>query len=1150
MEKKVAIILVNYNAQQYMDEFLGSVYLQDYSNIEIVLVDNMSTDSSIAWLKDNASSVRVIELQENVGFGEGCNIGMRYAIEELGAEYVLLLNIDTVLQPNLISELQRYADENTVVTSRIYCGDKKGALEPWYAGGEIDRSTAQINQLLYPVPESEVYEVGFISGCCMMLHKKVIDKIGYFDRQFFLYYEDTDYCVRLQNAGIAMKYITTTSLWHKVGGSSLGGSEASCSTQYYVTRNRLLFAEKYSWLFLEGNLSILRKILEERAFFDGMDNAKHRFYVQTAIADHLKGHYGKGYYGRALLEKGYYMANGFYEKEDGGEQYWYWASERCATVYLANPRRQSGVYKVSFELSPAIEGNKQMLEVAINGKDRAEYSMPGHVEFAVPISGEGVVRLDLTFWGTEKTDIVDGNKRTLYYQLLNLIVMDSSMDYCVLGETYPQEQDENDFWQWSASKVCKIYVVNRTLQSKAYVFKSAIENVDGNKYGLQIYNQGKLLTSIKTMAECCVPIELSPNGIYELELRCEAPVVFDYGRRVCFKLKNIVFKEAEEELYWGECFLPEEHGEGNSWRWATERQGIIRAVNAGESFVWKYLNFKVLPFKQELQGEIHIYQNGVDVTEHCERDGNVRMLIGLPPMKLLELGITAEWPVVKDGERDICFCVSDMVLENFDKDIFYGSTFGALESDGISTWSWNRGQSGNLIVPNRQDTPMRCVLELEVLPYNEADELDRGTVEIGEVSKKIEFGKRKKFLLEIAPHECISLKLNTALPIYEVLGQEYCFQVRNVSLEILQSGLYFDEGFYSKESDGKSYWCWCSENRGKIQIANMEDTPKWKYIGFKVSPFTQGMTGGIHVYQKGRDMTKHCVWDGDVKLLAEISPMELVELDVTAEWPVVRDGERNICFCISDIVLEDYERDIFYGSTFGIPESDGINSWSWNRSQSGNIAVLNRKDVPSQCILELEMLSYSEEDAPKEGIIEIGGVSKKIELGKRKSFYMGLPPHECVTVTFNAALPIYEECGQNYCFQLRNVKLEALPSGLYFDDEFYVEESDGKNSWRWCAESHGKLYIVNAKSTDTLKEMSFTLMVPDGQNAEFEVWHEQKQLLQGICGREYCVQITGKPHNMEEVEIICHVDKKCISGRALGFGIYNVVVSDENKEFQ
>lgn len=524
MEKKVTIILVNYNAQQYMSEFFQSVYLQDYSNIEIVLVDNTSTDSSVAWLKENAPKVHLIEMRENVGFGEGCNIGMRYAIEELETEYVLLLNIDTVILPNLVAELQKYADENTVTTAYTYCGVKGAALEPWYAGGEIDRSTAQINQILYAMPESDAYEVGFISGCCMMLHKKVIDRIGYFDSQYFLYYEDTDYCVRMQNAGIVMKYITTTSLWHKVGGSSLGGSEASCSTQYYVTRNRLLFADKYSQMFQKGNLSILRKILEERAFFDGIDNAKHRFYVQTAIADHLKGYYGKGYYGRTLLEKGYYVANGFYEREESGDDYWYWASERCATVYLANHRRQSGVYLVSFDLAPAVAGKKQALEVVINGKDRAEYAMPGHVEFEVPIGGESVIRLDLIFHGTEKMDMVDGNKRILYYQLLNLCSIENDMYYCVLGKTYPSEQEGNDSWQWTASKACKIYVVNRELEREVYVFSAAIESVDGNKYGLQIYNQGVLLASLTTMEEVCIPIALSANEIYELELRCEAPL--------------------------------------------------------------------------------------------------------------------------------------------------------------------------------------------------------------------------------------------------------------------------------------------------------------------------------------------------------------------------------------------------------------------------------------------------------------------------------------------------------------------------------------------------------------------------------------------------------------------------------------------------
>lgn len=903
MEKKVAIILVNYNAQQYMDEFLGSIYLQDYSNIEVVLVDNASTDSSIPWLKENAPKVRLIEMQENVGFGEGCNIGMRYAIEELGAEYVLLLNIDTVIQPNLVSELQRYADDGTVTTAQIYCGEKGAALEPWYAGGEIDRNTAQANQILYPMPESEVYEVGFISGCCMMLHKKVIDKIGYFDSQFYLYYEDADYCVRMQNAGIAMKYITTTSLWHKVGGSSLGGSEASCSTQYYVTRNRLLFADKYSQMFEQGNLYILRKILEERAFFDGIDNAKHRFYVQTAIADYLKGYYEKGYYGRALLEKGYYVANGFYEKEECGDEYWYWASERCATVYLANHRKKSGVYMVSFDLAPAVAGEKQALEVVINGKDRAEYVMPGHVEFTVPIGGESIVRLDLIFQGTERTDVVDDNKRTLFYQLLDLSVIECGMAYCVLGKTYPKEQDENDFWWWSAGKDCKIYIVNREQQRKIYVFKAAIESVDGNKYGLQIYYQGKILASIRTMEECCIPISLDCNEIYELQLKCEAPIVFDYGRRVCFKLKNIVFKEVEEELYWNECFLQEE----------------------------------------------------------CE---------------------------------------------------------------------------------------------------------------------------------------------------------------------------------------GENSWRWCSDSHGTIQVANIDDFYKWMYIRFKVLPFDQALIGGIHIYQNGVDVTENCEWKGNVKILADFSPLELLELGVTTEWPIIRDGERNICFGISDIVVEDFDKDIFYGNTFGVLESDGINTWSWNMGEFGNMTVLNRQDTPVQCALELEILPYSEGEEIKEGIIGIGELTKKIEFGKGKRFFLGMASHECISITFNTVLPIYELGGQSYCFQVRNVNLEKLQSGLHFDDGFYVEESDENNYWRWCSEERGKLYIVNTENTEVLKDIYFTLMVPEGQETEFEMWHEQKQLLQGFCGRKYSAQIACKAQNIEEVEIICHADKKYIDGRALGFGICNMRLSD------
>lgn len=1025
MENKVAIILVNYNAQQYMDEFLRSVYLQDCSDIEVVLVDNASTDSSIAWLKENAPRVHLIEMQENVGFGEGCNIGMRYAVEKLGAEYVLLLNIDTVIQPNLVSELRKYADENTVTTAQIYCGEKEAVLEPWYAGGAIDRKTAQTNQILYPMPEAEVYEVEFISGCCMMLHREVIDKIGYFDSQFFLYYEDTDYCMRMQNAGIGMKYVTTTSLWHKVGGSSLGGSETSCSTQYYVVRNRLLFADKYPQIFQNGNLTILREILEERAFFDGVDNEKHRFYVQTAIADYLKGHYEKGYYGKALLEKGYYIANGFYEKEESGDEYWYWANERCATVYLANPRKRSGIYMVSFDVAPAAEGQEQQLEVTVGGMSRVKYVMPGHVEFAVPICGESVVRLDLMFHGTEKSDTVDGNKRTLFYQLLNLNAAESGMDYCVMGEMYSEEREGRDSWQWSAGKACKVYLVNRELRRRVYEFGAALESVDGNQYGLQIYAQGKKFVSIRTMEECCIPIALETNEIYELELRCEAPIVLDYGRKVCFKLKNIVFSEANRKMYWSECFLPEECEEENSWRWATERQGAVRFVNQSDETELKKVSYTVIPYSEETLEEFSVSLNGNFVKCGIPMEEQ-RLIIKAMPKSVTELLLATEYKVSAESDRTICF------------------------------------------------------------------------------------------------------------------------RIQNLTVEDLTERFIPDVNCYPLEENGTNKWCWCCDNHGTVQIANTARFSKWLCIGFKVLPFGQGATGGARVYQNREDVTEHCEQDGDVRLLVSLPPKGLMELEVSTKWPVVKDGGRNICFCISHIVIEDFDGDIFYGNTFRALESDGVNTWLWNKGKTGNMTVINSRDAFAQCLLELEVIPYGETET-EEGVIGFYASAKEIEFGKRNRLFLSIAPHECAPITFNTALPIYQLDGQDYCFQVRNVGLEILQSGLYFEDSFYAEERDGENYWRWCSENHGKLYIVNDESSEGNKVLHFIIVDLEGRGAEFEVWHGQKQLLRGVCGQSYSMQLVTRAHNIEELEIRCHADKKHIDGRALGFGVWDMKIEDASE---
>lgn len=130
-----------------------------------------------------------------------------------------------------------------------------------------------------------------------------------------------------------MKYISSTSLWHKVGGSSVGENETSCSTQYYVTRNRLLFADEQAEFFRRSNLSVIKSILRERAFFDGKQNEKYQLYVQTAFLDYFKGYFGEGYYGKRLIKEHFYLPNDFYEIEEDGLNKWFWSKNQKRESY-------------------------------------------------------------------------------------------------------------------------------------------------------------------------------------------------------------------------------------------------------------------------------------------------------------------------------------------------------------------------------------------------------------------------------------------------------------------------------------------------------------------------------------------------------------------------------------------------------------------------------------------------------------------------------------------------------------------------------------------------------------------------------------------------------------------------------------------------
>lgn len=295
---KVFIIILNWNRKKDTLECLTSIFNLQCTiyNSEIVVVDNGSTDGSQEVIKKNFPKVVLIENKENLGFAEGNNVGIRHALKE-GADYILLLNNDTLIDKNLVTELLRVMEKNRaigIVGPKIYFAPgfefHKGRYSQeelgkviWYAGGIIDwqnvyashRGVDEVDRGQYDKME----ETDFVSGCTMMVRREVFDKIGLLDSQYFLYYEDSDFCQRAQRAGFKIFYTPKAFLWHKNAASSKPGSKIH---QYYQTRNRLLFGLKYGKI--RAKIALLRE-----SFMFLVKNGTRR----KAIMDFYLGRFGR-----------------------------------------------------------------------------------------------------------------------------------------------------------------------------------------------------------------------------------------------------------------------------------------------------------------------------------------------------------------------------------------------------------------------------------------------------------------------------------------------------------------------------------------------------------------------------------------------------------------------------------------------------------------------------------------------------------------------------------------------------------------------------------------------------------------------------------------------------------------------------------------
>lgn len=230
---QVGIVILNWNGWQDTVECLDSLRGLTYSNYEVIVVDNASTNDSVAQIKERFPGIKIIESPENGGFSKGNNLGIR-AFMEAGADFIWLLNNDTTVSTLALSELVRAARQNPhlgIVGSVLYEYDQPGVIQAW-GGGKFRPFLATTSHY----KKSKVI-VDHIIGASMFIRREVAEQIGILDERFFFFMEDTEYSLRARQAGWLLGVAEQSRVYHK-GGSSLKSNPSDSknlkSDSFYV----------------------------------------------------------------------------------------------------------------------------------------------------------------------------------------------------------------------------------------------------------------------------------------------------------------------------------------------------------------------------------------------------------------------------------------------------------------------------------------------------------------------------------------------------------------------------------------------------------------------------------------------------------------------------------------------------------------------------------------------------------------------------------------------------------------------------------------------------------------------------------------------------------------------------------------------------
>ena len=240
----VWIIVLNWNRPRDTIECISSLRELEYPAYRILIVDNGSTDDSVEQFR-GLPDVNLLTNEVNLGFAEGNNRGIDYALRR-DADYILLLNNDTTVSSTLLDEMVYVAESDRhigIVGPIIYYTERPDVV--WFAGMHFRYGLYVVRRGLHLKPPlSPIEQVDFASGCGMLVRRAMFERVGLFDPRFFMYYEDLDLCIRASKAGYRIVTATRAIMWHALSAST-GGADSPLK-QYHQIKSTFIFCRKHT----------------------------------------------------------------------------------------------------------------------------------------------------------------------------------------------------------------------------------------------------------------------------------------------------------------------------------------------------------------------------------------------------------------------------------------------------------------------------------------------------------------------------------------------------------------------------------------------------------------------------------------------------------------------------------------------------------------------------------------------------------------------------------------------------------------------------------------------------------------------------------------------------------------------------------------